>query len=120
MVGILTIEMGLPPEYVLDKMQMYEVGALLDYKYLKNKDTWEQTRWIGCLYANHHRKSRLSLENLVQFPWEKDKFDGERPVMTKKAAKALAKVKLSDFMENATVTSVTQKELNKMQITNGK
>ena len=70
---MLIIGLKLPPDYVLDKMQWYEAYAYYEYGYLTDKNTWEQTRWLGNLYINAHSKSRVDLEDTIKFPWDTEK-----------------------------------------------
>ena len=39
--SMLVLRYHYPPEYVLDKMQMYEIRAVLNYEYYAHKDNWE-------------------------------------------------------------------------------
>ena len=43
----LVIEGGLDPEYVLDKMQMYELEPLISNLHRKDRNSWEQARMIA-------------------------------------------------------------------------
>ena len=65
--------MGINPEYVLDRMEMYEVNALIKNQYRRHKDDWEQARLIAYLIAQCNSKKRMKLTDIVQFPWEKKK-----------------------------------------------
>ena len=49
--AILTLRLHFPPEYVLDKMELYEVKAIMDYEYLAYKDSWEQSRLVAYMIA---------------------------------------------------------------------
>lgn len=53
-------------------MQYYEVDALLDNYYMKNKDSWEQARLIAYITAQVNSKDKLSLQDIMKFYWEKD------------------------------------------------
>ena len=72
--------MGINPEYVLDRMEMYEVNALIKNQYRRHKDDWEQARLIAYIIAQCNSKKRMKLTDIVQFPWEKtvkDEIDFE-------------------------------------------
>lgn len=62
--------MGLSPEYVLDKIQSYEIKALSDFSYLKNKEDWEQTRFQSWVLANCHSSKKLNTTDIVKFSWD--------------------------------------------------
>ena len=67
--------MGINPEYVLDRMEMYEVNALIKNQYRRHKDDWEQARLIAYLIAQCNSKKRMKLTDIVKFPWEKNVKD---------------------------------------------
>ena len=51
MYAILTLSMKFPPDYVLDRMGMYEVRTAFKYQYYSVKDDWEQARLIAYMTA---------------------------------------------------------------------
>lgn len=59
-------------EYVMDKMQMYEVSALMKYSYQKHKEEWEQARLISYLIAQTNSSKKLKMEDIIKFHWEKE------------------------------------------------
>ena len=67
---MLVMQLHYPPKYVLDEMQMYEVRAALKYSYYASKDTWEANRLTAYKIAQTHSKRRLTLQDIVTFPWE--------------------------------------------------
>ena len=69
--------MGINPEYVLDRMEMYEVNALIKNQYRRHKDDWEQARLIAYLIAQCNSKKRMKLTDIVKFPWEKKNVKAE-------------------------------------------
>ena len=66
------MDLGIAPDYVLDKMEMYEVNALIKNQYRRHKDDWEQARLIAYLIAQCNSKKRMKLTDIVTFPWEKN------------------------------------------------
>jgi len=60
----------MPPGYVLDEMRMYEIGCLMPFLYLATKDAWEQARLVGYIGAQTHSTKRMSVTDVVRFPWE--------------------------------------------------
>ena len=66
------MQLGYSPEYVLDKMQWYEINAALKYSYYAFKDGWEQSRLISYLIAQTNSRKKLSLEDITKFYWEKE------------------------------------------------
>lgn len=70
-------DLGIAPDYVLDKMEMYEVNALIKNQYRRHKDDWEQARLIAYLIAQCNSKKRMKLTDIVKFPWEKKNVKDE-------------------------------------------
>lgn len=60
----------MPPGYVMDEMRMYEIGCLMPFLYLATKDSWEQTRFMGYINAQTHSTKKMSVSDIVSFPWE--------------------------------------------------
>lgn len=58
-------------------MEMYEVDSLLDNYYLKNKDSWEQARFISYITAQVNSTKNLSPKDIVKFHWEEDEVPTE-------------------------------------------
>ena len=56
-------------------MEWYEIKALCEKLYMKNKDSWEQTRFLGYLIAKPNCKKLDKLTDLMKFDW-----DGETPI----------------------------------------
>jgi hypothetical protein len=67
---MLVLEGGLSPEYVLDKMEQYEIAPLVSKLYLKNKESWEQARLIGYITAQTQSTKKLKPTDIMKFPWE--------------------------------------------------
>jgi len=62
----------MPPAYVMDEMRMYEIGCLMPFLYLASKDSWEQARMMGYISAQTHSTKKMSISDIVSFPWEQD------------------------------------------------
>jgi hypothetical protein len=62
----------MPPGYVMDEMRMYEIGCLMPFLYLATKDSWEQARLMGYISAQTHSTRKMSVSDIVSFPWEKN------------------------------------------------
>lgn len=68
--AILVIQLGYSPEYVLDKMQWYEINAALKYAYYGIKDSWEQSRLVAYVIAQTNSRKKLKFEDITKFYWE--------------------------------------------------
>lgn len=61
------------PEYVLDKMERYEVESYISMIPKKNDDILEMVR-LGCVCSlQPHSKKTINCNDIVKFPWEKEK-----------------------------------------------
>lgn len=69
---MLILELRLSPEYVLDKMEMYEVTALAKYKYFTYKEAWEQTRMLSYIIAACNSTKKLKITDIIKFPWDNE------------------------------------------------
>jgi hypothetical protein len=76
----LVYEGGLDPEYVLDKMRMYEAEILIDGIWKKKRQEWEQARLIAWVTLRCNTKSKVGLSEFLPFEWDKEK--NEAPVVT--------------------------------------
>ena len=70
--AILVFQGHMPPGYVMDEMRMYEIGCLMPFLYLASKDSWEQARLVGYIGAQTHSTSKMSMTDIVTFPWEEN------------------------------------------------
>lgn len=89
--------MGLSPEYVLDKIEWYEINALMKYQYYAIKDNWEQARLISYLIAQTNSKRKLKLQNIVPFTWEEDEETEDNKPITKSEIERL-KARAQDYL----------------------
>lgn len=62
---------GISPDYVLDKMTFYEVSTLLENLWMKEKESWEQTRTVAFVTAQSQSTKKLDMKSMMTFPWEK-------------------------------------------------
>lgn len=67
---MLILELRLSPDYVLDKMEMYEVKTLAKYKYFTYKESWEQTRMLAYIVAACNSTKKIKITDIIQFPWD--------------------------------------------------
>lgn len=66
----LVVECGLPPGYVLDKMEPYEINAALEGVEYKYRETWEQTRLICYVIAQSNSTKKIKPTDILKFPWD--------------------------------------------------
>lgn len=70
MYAILVVDCGLSPDYVLDKMAMYEVEATLEGLQYRNRESWEQTRMVCYMTAQANSTKKLTPLDILKFPWD--------------------------------------------------
>ena len=65
------LQCGVQPDYVLDRMQTYEIETLIENLWMKNKESWEQTRVQAYITAQTQSTKKLDMNDMMSFPWEK-------------------------------------------------
>ena len=65
------MQCGVQPDYVLDRMNFYEIEALLENLWMKNKESWEQTRVQAYITAQTQSTKKIDMNDIMSFPWEK-------------------------------------------------
>lgn len=73
------LQCGIDPGYVLDEMQFYEVEALIENLWMKNKESWEQTRTVSYITAQCQSTKKLDMKEMMSFPWEKEEKIEDNP-----------------------------------------
>ena len=69
------LQCGLDPGYVLDRIQTYEIEALLENMWMKSKESWEQARLQAYLTAQANSTKKIDMTEFMTFPWEKVETD---------------------------------------------
>lgn len=81
-------------------MQMYEVRAILKYKYLANKDSWEQARLISYLIAQTNSRKKLKLTDITKFYWEDESDESTSDTSMSNADLARLREKAKQYIKN--------------------
>ena len=66
------LQCGIAPDYVLDRMEWYEMEALIENLWMKNRETWEQTRTISFVTAQCQSTKKLDPKEMMPFTWDKN------------------------------------------------
>ena len=98
MYAILVIQLNYSPEYVLDKMELYEAQVALKYGYYASKDTWEANRLVAYIIAQVNSKKRLKIEDIIKFPWENEDIEKVQP--TSKADLERMRKKAENYLKH--------------------
>ena len=72
----MVLQCGIDPGYVLDRMEFYEIEALIENLWMKDKESWEQTRTIGYITAQCQSTKKFEPKSLMTFPWDEG-YDNE-------------------------------------------
>ena len=81
------LECGIPPKYVMDEMEMFEIRSIIKHKHLKYKESWEMTRFVAWITAQVNSTKQIELQKVLKFPWEKE--TEEKNTITKEEIEAL-------------------------------
>jgi hypothetical protein len=66
------LQCGIAPDYALDRMEVYEIEALIENLWMKNKESWEQARTISYITAQCQSTKQLDMKSMMPFVWEKE------------------------------------------------
>ena len=89
MYSILVLQCGIDPGYVLDRMDFYEMSALIENMWMKSKESWEQARLQAYLTAQVNSTKKIDMTEFMTFPWEK--VETEKIEDTKEEREAVMK-----------------------------
>lgn len=53
-------------------MEVYEIEALIENLWMKDKTSWEQTRTVAYVTAQCQSTKQLDQREMMTFPWEKE------------------------------------------------
>lgn len=98
------LRFGLSPDYVLDKIESYEIKALLEHQHMKDKESWEQARLIAYITAQANSKKKLTLQSIIKFPWENESKKQKPEMMSDKDLSRL-KAAAQQFINNNNITN---------------
>ena len=87
--AILTQQMGYAPDYVLDRMEWYEINAAMKYNYYSSKSGWEQARLVAYMIAQVNSQRTLTMDEIVKFPWENEDDTPAKTSITKEEIEQL-------------------------------
>lgn len=97
----MVLKFGLSPEYVLDKIQTYEINALFEYSYLREQENWEQARLTAYVTAQCNSTKQLKATDIVNFPWENKQTKEQTKIDKKKLEQV--KAMAQDIIKNGII-----------------
>ena len=69
------LECGIAPDYVMDRMEWYEIETLIENKWRKDKETWEQARVQAYFTAQCQSTKEIDPKKILPFPWDRVKVE---------------------------------------------
>ena len=65
------MECGIAPDYVMDRMEFYEIEALIENKWRKDRESWEQARVLGYVTAQSQSTKKIDPKKIIPLPWDR-------------------------------------------------
>ena len=66
------VKMGIPPDYILDRMENYELKAVINQYENDFKEKYERTRLVmHSIYQSQNTK-QLKYSDIMSFDWDED------------------------------------------------
>lgn len=98
----LVLYLGLDAEYVMDRMQVYEVGALMRHGHKKHMVEYECARLGAYVTAScHTSKKNLKPTDIIKFSWEDEEAKQDKKVKkeAKRRVKETTESDITDLMK---------------------
>lgn len=70
-------------------MEFYEIETLIENKWRKEKESWEQARTVAYITAQCQSTKQLNPQSMIPFPWDRVKVDND--VLTEEERDAIRK-----------------------------
>lgn len=74
---MLVLRLKIPIDYVMDKIEWVEVGALLRYQHYAVIDSWEMTRFQSYITLKSQTNYKGEIQDFLPFSWEKENTEQE-------------------------------------------
>lgn len=56
----------------MDKMEFFEIRALMKHQYYAYKNSWEQARLIAYVTAQVNSTKKIKMADIMNFPWDNE------------------------------------------------
>ena len=72
------LKCNIPVDYVMDRMEMYEIELFMNQLHLVYQESWEQARFLSYMIANNNpfRKKELPITDIMKFSWDDKENNG--------------------------------------------
>jgi hypothetical protein len=87
----------------MDYMQEYEIRTIVDNIPFLDRNNWEQTRLSMYANAQMNTKKKLTVKDIVTFPWEKEVEQHNTEISTEDIKRLREKAKNMKIISNGTI-----------------
>lgn len=92
-------------EYFMDSLQEYEIEPIVQNIPFIEKGDWERTRFLAYCNIQKSSSKRISLQDLITFPWEKEESNTDQ--INGNSNEPLSKENIQHLKEQAKIISQT-------------
>lgn len=83
------MECGLSPNYIFDEAPIYEINLLMKNYWRKEKEKWNQTRFISYCILQSQSTKKLKMKDIITFPWDEEDKEKEKHIASTEEIKSL-------------------------------
>lgn len=87
----------------MDYMQEYEIRTIVDNIQFLDRNSWEQTRLNIYAHAQMNSRKKLTVKDIVTFPWEKEFEQHNIEISTEDINRLREKAKNMKIISNGTI-----------------
>lgn len=77
MFALLVLRLKIPIDYVMDKIEWSEIGALMRYQHYVVIDSWEMARFQSYITLKSQTNYKGEIQDFLPFSWEKENTEQE-------------------------------------------
>lgn len=77
MFALLVLRLKIPIDYVMDKIDWSEIGALMKYQHYAVIDSWEMARFQSYISLKSQTNYKGEITDFLPFSWEKTEKEQE-------------------------------------------
>ncbi len=77
MFALLVLRLKIPIDYVMDKIEWSEIGALMKFQHYLVIDSWEMARFQSYIALKSQTNYKGEIQDFLPFSWEKQEQEQE-------------------------------------------
>lgn len=93
---MLVLRLKIPIDYVMDKIEWSEIGALMRYQHYAVIDAWEMARFQSYITLKSQTNYKGEIQDFLPFSWEK-----ENTSISKEENTSISKEEIKKLTEEA-------------------